>query len=416
MSTPRATVDEQVRTFMFGTEFGDSAIRKNMEAELRERLTEAERERRPLKVYAGYDPSKPDLHLGHSLTLRKLRQFSDLGHDVTFLIGSFTAQVGDTSDKAAGRPQLREAEVLDAARTYAEQAFKILDRSRTRVAYNHEWLSRLTMADVVSLASNFTVQQFLARDNYRLRIEAGSPVGLHEFLYALLQGYDALHLEADVQLGASEQLFNILAGRKLQQAKGLKPCVCLTYPILVGTDGHKRMSKSTGNTVALAEPPDEQYGKVMSVSDETMLQWIRYVTRWPVEDIEARAADVKAGRLHPMELKKALAREVVAMYHGDGAADAAQRRFESVHQQHQRPVDAVELKVPSKTPIIDVLCRVEGVKSRNDARRLILGSGVKLDGAVVSDPKASVDASGLLQVGRHRFVRVVVEPAARGAA
>lgn len=399
-------VDEQVKTLMFGAEFGDAAIREAMTGELRQRLTEAQASGRPLRVYAGYDPSKPDLHLGHSITMRKLRQFQEYGHDVTFVIGTFTAQVGDTSDKATGRPRLAPEQVFAAAKTYAEQAFTILDRDKTTVVHNHEWLSGLTLTDVVSLASNFTVQQFLVRDNYRKRIEANSPVGLHEFLYALLQGYDAAHLRADVQLGATEQLFNILAGRKLQEALHQRPCVCVTFPILVGLDGKSRMSKSTGNYVALAEPAEEQYGKTMSISDETMLEWIKYVTRWPVDEIASRTQRVRGGELHPMELKKALAWEVAAMYHGDEAAHAAARHFEKVHQQKGEPDEIAELPVQGPTTIVDVLTRVEGVKSKSDARRLIEGRGVKLDGAVVEAQDRLVTASCLVQIGKRRFVRV----------
>src|SRR4030095_14361631 len=239
-----------------------------MRRELGERLTEAQKTGRPLRVYCGYDPSRPDLHIGHAITMRRLRLFQDMGHHVIFLIGTFTALVGDTSDKATGRPRKTMEEVQEAARTYAEQAFRILDRNRTEVLQNGDWLSKITLADVISLASNFTVQQFLARNNYNLRIESGTPVALHEFLYALMQGYDAVELRADVQLGATEQLFNIMAGRKLQEVYGERPCVCLTFPILVGTDGKMRMAKSAGNTIGIADPPEEQFGKIMSLSDE----------------------------------------------------------------------------------------------------------------------------------------------------
>jgi tyrosyl-tRNA synthetase len=393
---------------MFGSAFGDATLADTMARELAERLTAAGKEGRPLRVYAGYDPTRPDLHLGHAITLRKLRQFQDFGHQAIFLVGTFTAQVGDTSDKATGRPRMGPDEVFAAGRTYAEQAFAVLDRARTAVAYNHEWLSRLGMTDVVGLASHFTVQQFLVRDTIRKRLDANNPVGLHEFLYALLQGYDAVHLRADVQIGATEQLFNILAGRKLQQAFGQPPLVCITYPVLVGTDGKLRMSKSTGNTIGLAEPPAEQYGKAMSISDETMLEWIRYVVRWPVDQIEQRARAVRAGTLHPMELKKALAHEIVAMYHGEAAADVAQQQFESVHQERQAPDDAPPLDLPGPTSIVDVLTRVQGVRSRSEARRLVAGRGVKLDGAVVEDPELVVRGPGLLQVGKRRFVSLRV--------
>lgn len=402
-------VDEQVKTLMFGSEFGDAALRDAMAEELRQRLLEANSSGRPLRVYAGYDPTKPDLHLGHSITMRKLRQFQDFGHDVTFVVGTFTAQVGDTSDKSMGRAPLSEEQAFAAARTYAEQSYTILDRNKTTIAYNHEWLSKLTLTDVVSLASKFTVQQFLVRDNYRRRIDANSPVGLHEFLYALLQGYDAVHLRTDVQLGATEQLFNILAGRKLQEAAGQKPCVCITFPILVGLDGKARMSKSTGNYIALTEPADQQYGKVMSISDDTMLEWLKYVTRWSVADIEARTAAVKTGELHPMELKKALAREIVSMYHGDEAAAGAQRHFETVHQDRELPENIAELCLPGPAAIVDILARIEGVKSKSDARRLIEGRGVKIDGEVVQGVDHRVTSSCLLQVGKRRFIRVQIK-------
>jgi tyrosyl-tRNA synthetase len=392
---------------MYGAEFGDRQLAAAMEGELRERL----REGRPLRVYCGYDPTAPDLHLGHSITLRKLRQFQDFGHDVTFVVGTFTAQVGDNSDRASGRPRKTPEQVRAAAEGYAEQCYSILDRERTRVAYNAEWLSPLTMADVVELASHFTVQQFLARDNYRLRIEAGNPVGVHEFMYALLQGYDAVQLRADVQLGATEQLFNIQAGRKLQQAFGQKPCVCITFPILVGVDGTQRMSKSTGNYVGLRESADQQFGKTMSISDETMLQWMRYVSGWLPEEIEARVAQLKAGALHPMELKKSLAQAIVTQYHGAEAAEAARREFESVHQQGQLPEDMPELRLGAPTPLLDVLVRVPGVGSRGEGKRLLGGNGVRLDGATASDPQQLVAQDCILQVGKRRFVRVIVAPA-----
>ena len=389
---------------MYGAEFGDRQLAAAMESELRERL----REGRPLRVYCGYDPSAPDLHLGHTLTLRKLRQFQDLGHEVTFLVGTFTGQVGDASDKASGRPRRTPAQVNAAAQSYAEQCFSILDRERTRVAYNGDWLSKLSMADVIELASHFTVQQFLARDNFRQRIDAGNPICLHEFMYALLQGYDAVQLRADVQLGATEQLFNIQAGRKLQPAFGQKPCICLTFPILVGVDGTLRMSKSTGNTVGLRESAEQQFGKTMSISDQTMLQWMRYVSGWPPEEVEQRGAELRAGRIHPMELKKRLAHAIAAQFHGVEAADRARAEFESVHQRGELPPDLPELRLAAPAPLLDVLCLIPGVPSRGEGRRLLEGGGVRLDGAPASDPKQLVARDCILQVGKRRFARVIV--------
>jgi len=402
-----ASIEEQVETIFYGTDFGDVGVQEAMREAFAVRLREASQEGRPLRVYAGYDPSRPDIHLGHSITLRKLRQFQDFGHHVVFLIGTFTAQVGDTSDKATGRPRKSEAEVHEAARTYAEQCFKILDRDRTEIAYNSDWLAPLTLADVVELAAQFTVQQFLARDNYKRRIENGDPVGLHEFMYALLQGYDAVHLRCDAQLGATDQLFNIMAGRKLQEAFGQKGSICITYPILVGTDGVKRMSKSTGNTIGLSEPPDEQYGKAMSISDETMLQWIRLITRWEPGAIDACRRQLEAGELHPMELKKRLAWEIVSQYHGDAAADAARERFETVHQRSEVPEDIPEVRLGQPTTILDLLVAEGLAASKNKARQLVTGRGVRFEGEVVEDFHHPVDRPGLLQVGKRHFRRVV---------
>lgn len=401
-------VEQQVEAIFYGTEFGDAALQAAMRREFAERLREAEKEGRPLRIYAGYDPSRPDIHLGHSITLRKLRQFQDFGHHVIFLIGTFTAQVGDTSDKVTGRPRKTEEEVLQAAETYAEQCFRILDREKTEVLHNGDWLAPLTLADTVNLASNFTVQQFLARDNYKNRIENGDPVGLHEFMYALLQGYDAVHLRCDAQLGATDQLFNIMAGRKLQEAFGQKGSICITYPILVGTDGVRRMSKSTGNYIGLSEAPEEQFGKTMSISDDTMMEWIKLVTRWEPGKIDAYREAVAGGELHPMELKKTLAREIVSQYHGDEAAEAAAQHFERVHQASKLPEEIPEARLDGPTGLVDLLVAEGLAHSKNDARRKIQGRGVRFEGEVVEDIHHTVDASGVLQVGKRHFRQVVV--------
>jgi tyrosyl-tRNA synthetase len=410
MVTVRAevSVTEQVRAIMYGAEMGDRELERAMTEELTERIAESVRTGRPLRVYAGYDPSRPDLHLGHSITLRKLRLFQDFGHEVFFVVGTFTAQVGDASDKTSARARKTAEEVHEAARTYAEQCYRILDRDRTHVVYNADWLSALTLADVVSLASHFTVQQFLARENYRKRIEAGDPIVLHEFLYPLLQGYDAVHLRTDVQIGATEQLFNIQAGRKLQQVFGQRPCVCITYPILVGTDGVMRMSKSAGNYVALAAPPVDQYGKVMSISDATMLQWVKYVTDWTPDQIARFTQQVEQGEMNPMDAKKQLAWKIVAMYSGEAAADEAQRHFETVHQRRELPEQIPAVSFPGPTKIVDVLTRTGAASSRSEARRLIAGRGVQLDEVTVQDPEHIVDRTSLLRVGRRRFFNLVL--------
>lgn len=402
------SIDEQVETLMFGTAYGDPELGRAMTRELKERLTLAQKEGRPLRVYCGYDPSAPDIHLGHTLTMRKLRQFQDFGHHVIFVVGTFTAQIGDTSDKLSGRPRKTPEEVAAAAASYADQAYKILDRQRTEVVYNGDWLAEINLAKVVELASHFTVQQFLVRDNYRKRIEANSPVGLHEFMYALLQGWDAVHLRADVQLGATEQLFNIMAGRKLQEAYGQKGCICVSFPILVGLDGKERMSKSKGNYVGIAEPPDEQFGKVMSITDETMMEWVKYLTRWPTEEIKALPAQIASGALHPMDLKKRLAGEIVAMYHGDAAAEAALEHFRTVHQERSLPTDIPTFVVAGPIDIISLLVSSNLAKSKSEARRLVDGGGVRAGDARVSAYDAQIPPDTIVQVGKRHFLRTVL--------
>ena len=401
-------VDSQVALLMQGAEFGDKETRAFMAGELRARLIEAAAEGRPLRVYCGYDATKPDLHLGHTVTMRKLRQFQDLGHEVTFLIGDFTTRVGDPSDRDGVRPALEPAQIAENARTYAEQAFRILDREHTRVRYNSQWLDRLGLADVIKLAGQFTVQQFLARENFQVRLKRGDPIWLHELLYALLQGYDAVAQETDVQIGGTEQLFSLLAGRKLQESRGQRPQVCLTFPILVGTDGPQRMSKSTGNYIGIAEPPEVMYGKVMSLPDEVMGQYFRLVTRWTPEEVAHTEAEMAAGRLHPMEAKKMLAWEIVDCYHGADAARTAAQHFERVHQQGRLPEEMPEFVLDHPLPIPDLLLAAGLCRSKSQGRRLVQQGGVRLDGqAVDSIEHLVVPEERVLQVGKRRFLRLV---------
>ena len=288
-------VNQQMPILMQGVEFGDEQTQRTMEAELRERLAEG----RPLRVYCGYDPTSADLHLGHTITMRKLRQFQDLGHEVIFLVGDFTGLVGDPSDRESARRQQTPEEVEEKAKTYLQQAFKILDPEKTTVRRNSEWLSKLSFVDVIELASHFTVQQFLARENFARRYAKGDPIWIHEFLYALMQGYDAKSMETDVQLGGTDQLFNLLVGRRLQEIFGQRPQICLTFPILVGTDGYLRMSKTTGNYIGIEEPPEEMYGKVMSLPDHAMLDYYTLVTRFTPDQIATINRGLGNGSLHP---------------------------------------------------------------------------------------------------------------------
>jgi len=403
-------VDEQLTILMRGVDFGDAQTYKNMEAELRQRLQESRDTGRPLRVYCGYDPSSPDLHLGHTVTMRKLRQFQDLGHHVIFLIGTFTGIVGDPSDKDSARPQQTLEEAMEKGKTYAQQAFRVLDPERTEIRYNHEWLRDLNFQDVIGLASHFTVQQFLARDKFAKRYAAGDPIWLHEFFYALMQGYDAVALRTDVQLGGTDQLFNLMAGRKLMEVFGLRPQVALTMPILVGTDGHERMSKSTGNYIGITEPPEQMYGKVMSLPDHAMRNYAELVTSWHPHKIERLFADLEAGKIHPRDLKMMLAREIVTLFYSEEDAKRAEEYFIRTIQKKELPDDMPELQVGPEDTVVDLLVRAGFAKSRGEAKRDIKGGGVRLDGEVVRDitlhPQPGPDGS-VLQKGKRRFVRLV---------
>lgn len=400
-------IDDQVALLMRGVTFGDPQIETVMAAELRTRLAQALAEDRPLRVYLGVDPTSSDLHLGHTVPLRKLRQFQDLGHEVIFLIGSFTALIGDPSDKDSARAQQTTAQVEAHASTYVAQVHRVLDPERTRIEYNHRWLAPLTFAELIDLASHFTVQQFLTRDNFSQRFAKGDPIWLHEFFYALMQAYDAVVLRTDVQVGGTEQLFNLMAGRKLMEAAGLRPQVCITLPILVGTDGHQRMSKSTGNTIGIAEPPEVQYGKVMSIPDEAMRSFFDLVTRWTPDRIAALFDDLAAGRVHPRDVKMQLAWEIVSIFYDDAAADAAADHFATVFQRHELPPDMPDYAMAAPANIVDLLVAADLAPSKGQARRLIAQGGVRLDGKAVDDADLTVEPQeAVLQVGRRRYVQL----------
>jgi len=407
----KLTIDEQVAILMRGAEFGDEQIKEHMQAELRERLIEAEKTGRPLRVYAGFDPTATYLTIGHTVPMRKLRQFQELGHHVIFLIGSFTGLIGDPSDTTSARAQQTPEQVAENARTYTEQAFKILDSEKTEVRDNAEWLSKLTFSDVVELASHFTVQQFLARENFALRYKKGDAIWLHEFLYALMQGYDAVQLKADVQVGGTDQLFNLLAGRKLQEAFGQRPQVCVTLPILVGTDGRLRMGKSKGNYVGLIEPPEVKYGKTMSIPDSAMRNWFELVTRWTPEQINELLEAVERGEVHPMEAKKKLAWEIVSIFDGEEAADRAAAHFERVHQQRKLPEEMPTHTLVGPTNVVDVIFAAGLARSKSDARRLVQQGAVRLDGERVTSIETEIEVEGeaVLQVGKRRFLRLICE-------
>ncbi len=398
------SVDEQVALIMYGAEFGDDQIKERMAEELRERLKEG----RPLRVYCGYDPTAPDLHLGHTVTMRKLRLFQELGHQAIFVIGDYTALIGDPSGRYKARPRLTYEQIQANARTYVQQAFKILDPERTEVRYNGEWLAKLKYEDFVFMAAQVTVQQFLTRENFARRYAEGDAIWLHELLYPLAQGYDAVMLRADVQIGGTDQLFNLLVGRKIQEAYGLPPQVCITYPILVGTDGKMRMSKSMGNYIGIDEPPEVMYGKVMSIPDEAMPNYFDLVTRWTPEEIEHLKAGLASGSIHPMEAKKRLAWEIVDIFHGREAADAAAEHFRRVFQERQLPLEIPVWELRGPINIVDLIHAAGLTRSRSDARRLIQQGGVTLDGEPVASIEMVVEPrEAVLQVGKRRFLRLV---------
>jgi tyrosyl-tRNA synthetase len=407
----KPTIDEQVAILMRGVEYGDDQIKEVMQKELRERLVESEKAGRPLRVYAGFDPTATYLTLGHTVPMRKLRQFQELGHEVTFLIGTFTGLIGDASDKTSARQQQTPEQVAENARTYKEQAFRILDPEKTLVRENGTWLGQLTFADVIGLAANFTVQQFLARENFSLRYEKGDAIWLHEFFYALMQGYDAVAMETDVQVGGTEQLFNLLAGRKLQESFGQRPQVCVTMPILVGTDGTMRMSKSTGNHVGITDTPENKYGKTMSIPDAAMRNWAELVTRWTPTQVDELLVAMEQGKLHPMEAKKKLAWEIVAIFDGDEAADRAAAHFERVHQERKLPQDMPTLTLEDPTNVVDVIHAAGFAPSKSQARRLVQQGAVRLDGERIDSIETKIglesDEEKILQVGKRRFVQLV---------
>ncbi len=400
-------IDEQVALLMQGTEYGDETLKMSMANELRDRLFDAEKERRPLRVYCGFDPRTSNLHLGHTVPMRKLRQFQELGHEVTFVVGSFTSLIGDPSDQDKLRPRLTLSEIDENAQTYAEQAYKILDRSRTKIRFNSEWLSELTFAEVIELAANFTLQQFITRENFRKRWDNGDPIFLHETFYAIMQGYDAHALKTDVQVGGTDQLFNIVtAARKIMTYLGDKPNIAIILGILPGTDGEVKMSKSLGNHIPLLSTPEDMYGKIMSIPDKAMSSFMRLITRWPPKQIDEIEIAIRSGNLHPRDAKMSIAREIVAIFNNNSVALEAEESFKNVFQQKNTPENMPEYILQSGQSVLDVLAASGLVKSKSEGRRMVEQDGVKLDGKTLDQSDAAFPHAGVLQVGKRRFVRI----------
>lgn len=378
------------------------------EADLSERLASG----KPLTVKAGFDPTAPDLHLGHTVLINKMRQFQMLGHRVVFLIGDFTGRIGDPTGKNVTRRPLSEAEVQANAETYKAQIFKILDPEKTEVRFNSEWMNRMSPADMVQLMSRYTVARMLERDDFSKRFKSGQPIALHEFLYPLVQGYDSVALEADVELGGTDQKFNLLVGRELQRDYGQKPQIILTMPILEGLDGVQKMSKSLGNYIGINEPPNEMFGKLMSISDELMWRYFDLLSFRPQSEIEQLKTAVREGR-NPRDVKVELAKEIVARFHSAEAAEQAHQQFDAQFRRGALPEDMPEvcLTHPEGLPIANALRDAGLTKSTSEAMRMVKQGAVRIDGERISDPKLHLSAgfSGVVQVGKRRFAHIKIQ-------
>lgn len=380
-------------------------------------LTEGElkkslKKKRPLRVKFGADPTVPDIHLGHTVVLQKLRQFQDLGHKIIFVIGDFTARIGDPSGRMETRKPLSRKEVIRNARTYQDQIFKILDRKKTRVVFNSAWLDKLTSQGIFNLASRYTVARMLERDDFSLRYKKEHPISIHEFLYPLIQGYDSIVLKADVEIGGTDQKFNMLVGRTLQKEYGQKPQVVITMSLLEGTDGIRKMSKTYDNYIGISEPPKEIFGKLMSISDELCLRYWELLTDISPQELTKMKKNLKKGRLHPKEVKKNLALKIVEMYHSKKAAKEAAKEFEEVFKEKKLPHKIQKIKIPKKKIWIVRLLTISGMaKTSSEARRLIQQGAVTLDEKRITDPEKelTVEEGAILKVGKRRFTKIVIE-------
>ncbi|HBV75101.1 MULTISPECIES: tyrosine--tRNA ligase [Vibrio] len=367
------------------------------------------KEGRPLRIKLGADPTAPDIHLGHTVILNKLRAFQELGHEVTFLIGDFTGMVGDPSGKNTTRPPLTREDVLANAETYKQQVFKILDPAKTKIQFNSEWLNELGAAGMIRLAANQTVARMLERDDFKKRYANNQPIAIHEFMYPLLQGYDSVAMETDVELGGTDQKFNLLMGRELQKANGQKPQVVLMMPLLVGLDGDKKMSKSAHNYIGVSESPTEMFGKIMSISDVLMWSYYELLSFRPLEEIEKFKADVDAGK-NPRDVKILLAKEIIARFHSEADADGAEQEFINRFQKGAMPDEMPEFEFSAGTAIGNLLKDADLVGSTSDAMRMIRQGAAKIDGDKIEDTKLVPEVgTAVYQVGKRKFARITIK-------
>lgn len=380
------------------------------EDEFKKKLEKSVATNTPLIIKLGLDPTAPDIHLGHTVVLRKLKLFQDFGHKVVILIGDFTARIGDPTGKSVTRPPLTEEQVMTNAKTYQEQIFKVLDPEKTEVRFNSEWLSKLDFADVLKLASKYTVARMLERDDFHKRYTEGRPISIHEFMYPLMQGYDSVALKADVEFGGTDQTFNLLMGRHLQGEEGMPEQTIITMPILEGLDGVQKMSKSLGNYIGISEAPSEMYGKAMSIPDELMMRYFMLVTDMSIEEQEQLSQDLESGAAHPRDVKMKLAHTIVRLYHGEEAANFGQEEFIRVFQKHAMPTDIPEYKVAiTEEPVfVPQLLSDAGLTASNgEARRSIKAGAFKIDGEKCNEEHIVLKDGMVLQVGKRKFIKIV---------
>ncbi|NIA08978.1 MAG: tyrosine--tRNA ligase [Nitrospiraceae bacterium] len=381
------------------------------EDELEARLKKAIETGRPLRIKAGFDPTAPDLHLGHTVLIQKMRHFQELGHHVIFLIGDFTGLIGDPTGKSETRPSLTPQQVQENARTYRDQIFKILDPQKTEIAFNSTWMQKMSSMDMIRLCAKHTVARILERDDFKKRFQAQRPIGVHEFIYPLIQGYDSVALHADVELGGTDQKFNLLVGRHIQREYGQRPQVVLTMPLLEGLDGVQKMSKSLGNYVGINELPQDMFGKLMSISDEMMFRYLELLSSHDMQEIQGLREGITLGHLHPKDVKMDLAGELVARFHGAQAAEAARAGFEAQFSKRQVPEDILEFHLSPDTQTVylpKLLKEAALVKSTSEARRLIRQGAVSIDGTKIGSEEIEFHgAEVILKIGKRRFLRII---------
>jgi tyrosyl-tRNA synthetase len=404
MSSGTKSIEKQLEILTSGT------IDLLTVEELGERLRRSQATGEPLNIKFGADPSAPDLHVGHTVPIRKLRQFQELGHQVIFLIGDFTARIGDPTGKSETRKPLSADEVAANAKTYLDQMFRILDREKTRVVYNSDWLSKMTFADVIELSAKYTVARMLERDEYKKRFKDERAIYIHEFLYPLMQGYDSIVLHADVELGGTDQKFNLLVGRELQREYGQPPQVVMTLPLLVGLDGENKMSKSLGNYIGITESPEEIFGKAMSIPDTLMPDYLELALGYPRSEVDELMRDVAAGRVHPRDLKARIARELTRAFHSEDAARAAEDNFNRIFRERALPEDMEEKILHTKDGkiwLVKMLVDAGLVQSNREARKLIVQGAVSLDSEkVTSEDMDLVPGEYTVKIGKRKFARI----------